>query len=72
MQRLIKDNDKEVFLYQKYQEEFEAKNNFKLEIKCFNKCGNSYQQRVMYSTMEEFCSDCKAKFKRGVISECLV
>ena len=42
MQKLIQENDGENFLFQKYKEEFEAKNNFKLEIKCFNKCGSIY------------------------------
>ena len=73
MQKVIAENGQESFLYQKYKEEFEAKTNFKLEIKCFNKCGGIYTQNAFYAhngNGEKFCSSCKGGFKREVISEC--
>ena len=55
----------------KYKEEFEAKANFKLEIKCFNKCGSNYYQNALYSNVNTIsCTSCRQKFKREVISVC--
>ena len=52
MQKLISENDTEDFIFTKYKEEFEHRNNFKLEIKCFNKCGSNYYQKALYTTSQ--------------------
>ena len=49
MQKLMEESSGESFLYQKYKEEFEARNHSKLEIKCFNRCGSVYYQKAQFS-----------------------
>ena len=58
MQKIINENDGENYLFQKYKERFEDRNNFKLEIKCFNKCGSIYSQKVLFSMNLDHCSSC--------------